>query len=40
MSIYVLEWLKEDLENHGDNIRNYTILELREILKRYKEIFI
>lgn len=40
MTIHVLEWIKEDLENVGDDIRNYTILELKGMLKKYKEIFI
>lgn len=40
MSIYVLSWIKEDLENNGDNIKNYTMLELKELLHKYNEIFV
>lgn len=40
MTIYILEWIKEDLENAGDDIRNYTILELGGMLKKYKKIFV
>ena len=35
MSIYVLEWIKEDLKANGDNIKNYTLKELKPLLDYY-----
>ena len=39
MSIYVLTWLKEDLEAIGDNIGNYTLLDLKPLIKKYNNKF-
>ncbi len=39
MSIYVLTWLKEDLEAIGDNISNYTLLDLEPLIKEYNNKF-
>lgn len=39
MSIYVLTWLKQDLEAIGDNIRNYTLLDLEPLIKEYNKKF-
>lgn len=40
MTIYVLDWIKDDLLKQGDNIANYTLLELKDILNQYKERFL
>lgn len=37
MSIYVLSWIKEDLEAAGDSIKNYTLLELEKTMKKYNQ---
>lgn len=39
MSIYVLEWIKEDLKANGDNIKNYTLQELKPLLEYYNYKF-
>ena len=36
MSIYVLDWIKEDLKKSGDDLRNYSLLEIKEKLNDYK----
>ena len=35
MSIYVLEWIKEDLIKVGDDLENYTLKELKPLLDYY-----
>lgn len=35
MSIYVLEWIKEDLEQQGKDFKNYKLTDLKELLKEY-----
>lgn len=37
MSIYVLTWIKDDLVANGDNIGNYTLLELKAMMEEYNE---
>lgn len=39
MSIYVLTWLKQDLEAIGDNIGNYSLLDLEPLIKEYNNKF-
>ena len=39
MSIYVLTWLKQDLESVGDSISNYTLLDLEPLIKEYNNKF-
>lgn len=39
MSIYVLTWLKQDLEAIGDNIGNYSLLDLKPLIKKYNKQF-
>ena len=39
MSIYVLTWLKQDLEAAGDNISNYTLLDLQPLIRKYNKKF-
>ena len=37
MSIYVLTWINDDLVANGDNIENYTLLELKAMMEEYNE---
>lgn len=37
MSIYVLTWIKDDLVANGDNIKNYTLLELKKMMEEYSK---
>lgn len=39
MSIYVLEWINEDLNKIGDSIENYTLKELKPLLEYYNYKF-
>lgn len=35
MSIYVLGWIKEDLEQQGKDFKNYRLTDLKELLREY-----
>ena len=35
MSIHILHWIKEDLENQGLNLENYKLIEIQSLLKEY-----
>ena len=37
MSIYILTWIKEDLEAVGDSITNYTLLDLKKTIEKYNQ---
>ena len=39
MCIYVLSWIKEDLKSKGDDIGNYTLLEIKGMLHHYNNKF-
>lgn len=36
MSIYVLDWIKEDLKAKGEDLRDYSLLDLKDLLNEYK----
>lgn len=36
MSIYVLDWIKEDLNANGENLEDYSLLEIKNLLNEYK----
>lgn len=36
MSIYVLDWIKEDLKAKGEDLRDYYLLDLKDLLNEYK----
>lgn len=35
MSIYILHWIKEDLERQGKRLEDYTLVELQSLLEDY-----
>lgn len=37
MSIYILDWIKEDLELKGDKLSNYCLLELKPLIEEYNK---
>lgn len=40
MSIYVLDWIKEDLEKEGKYLNQFTLLDLKDKLEQYKNNYI
>lgn len=36
MSIYVLDWIKEDLKKEGKTLNQFSLLELKDKLDYYK----
>lgn len=35
MSIYVLSWIKEDLELEGKSIKDYRLIDIKKMLIQY-----
>lgn len=40
MSIYVLDWIKEDLEKEGKALNQFSLLDLKDKLEQYKNTYI
>ena len=40
MSIYVLNWLQDDLRANGDDLKNYTLLDIKGLLKVYNDKYV
>ena len=40
MSIYILSWLQDDLQTNGDDLKNYTLLDIKELLKAYNNKYV
>lgn len=39
MSIYILQWIKEDLEKQGKKLGNYKLVEIKYLLQEYNNIY-
>lgn len=37
MSIYVLEWIKEDLAKEGKDLKDFKLIDIKNRLKEYKK---
>lgn len=37
MSIYVLDWIKEDLKEQGKRLEDYKLIELKNLLEDYND---
>lgn len=35
MSIHILKWIKEDLEEQGKRLEDYTFIQIQSLLKDY-----
>lgn len=40
MSIYVLDWIKEDLNKKGEDLKDYSLLQIKPLLNKYKEQYL
>ena len=40
MSIYVLDWIKEDLKAKGEDLKDYSLLDLKDLLNEYKSKYL
>lgn len=40
MSIYVLDWIKEDLIKEGKTLNQFSLLELKDKLQQYKSTYL
>lgn len=39
MSIYVLDWIKEDLAAKGESLESYTLLDIKDMMHQYNVEF-
>ena len=40
MRIYVLDWIKEDLKAKGEDLKDYSLLDLKDLLNEYKSKYL
>lgn len=40
MSIYVLAWIKEDLNARGEDLKDYSLIEIKDLLNEYKNKYL
>ena len=40
MSIYILHWIKEDLEKQGQTLNGYKLIEIKDMITDYNNKFI
>lgn len=40
MSIYVLAWIKEDLKARGEDLKDYSLIEIKDLLNEYKNKYL
>lgn len=40
MNICVLEWIQEDLKLKGEDLKDYSLIQIKPLLNKYKEQYL